>query len=277
MVFAVSVLAPVVSVWWYKRGHSEIASSFLATVLTGIAGIAAWIAVNHISETINRARQGAGSTSYHLMFSGEEKLGAVLLWYGAIVVAAAVATIAAAIAVGRVSYRERFSRCANCDVDLVPDLPPREAQAKMFEPPAPQTSAARTKSIGRNPAIWLLAGVIIGIFATAAGERLVRYVRYMAPRNQDRLTIWAYSHVPAVLGHPFPPFARTLDTVWTIQSGNKSSGELRLIYESDGVIRIIHTKYRALNGQVVSPSDDELRELASSAPALVDSSSGQAR
>jgi xanthosine utilization system XapX-like protein len=165
-------------------------------------------------------------------------------------------------------YREGFTRCAGCDAELVSELPTVKKETLATESPRSQ----KPPPAGRNRGILplLVVGAIVGAVATLAGERTIRYLRYLPDRNQTKLNMWAYRHVPEVLGDASAPSARTLDAMWQTEGGREDEGGLRLVYENDGVIRVIHTKYRVRNGEIVSPTDDELRKLASSAPALVD-------
>jgi hypothetical protein len=98
-VWAVAGVAPIISLRWYRAGHSEVAAIFISVILTGATASVAWIAVWIIVETVNRSRMSAHV--YQPIFSGEAKLGIYLLWLAALAGGVVVATVTAVIVVIR--------------------------------------------------------------------------------------------------------------------------------------------------------------------------------
>ena len=162
----------------------------------------------------------------------------------------------------RGEYREGFTHCNDCDVDLVgePDQP--SALTPVAPAPSDERRAART-----SRALLCVAGIIVGVFVTLGTQQGVRYWRRHHVKTSTILFIWAYDHVPQAVGIPSPRAARTLDAEFQ-NVGNQANGDVRIVYENDGAIRLIKAKYRVEGGQVVSPTDDQLRQLDASAASL---------
>jgi hypothetical protein len=120
----------------------------------------------------------------------------------------------------------------------------------------------------------LIAGLVLGVVATLAVQRGLRYTRSHQHSEPDAVVAWAYRHVPDVVGSS-PGSVRTLDvTTGSVAStpSERERGEkmfkVRLVYEADRQIKVVNTVCRFVDGKLVSPSDSELRALDAAAQPL---------
>jgi hypothetical protein len=120
-----------------------------------------------------------------------------------------------------------------------------------------ETTVENTKTTQR--AVCLLIGIVIGVGLTLFVRSSV--VRWRTSKNQDFVSAlnWAYKHVPQVIGRQSGASVQILDVRLT--GSTKNDGEIRLVYENEGFIKVITTRYRTANGAVVEPSDSLIREL----------------
>jgi hypothetical protein len=113
----------------------------------------------------------------------------------------------------------------------------------------------------------LIAGLVLGVIATLAVQRGIRYFRSRQNRESTEVFMWAYQHVPETLSS-IPGMTRMLDvTTETVAStpNERGRGEtmvnVRLVYETDGKIKAVRTVCRFVNGKMTAPSDTEVAAL----------------
>jgi hypothetical protein len=109
-------------------------------------------------------------------------------------------------------------------------------------------------------------GFLIGVIATLLAFGAFRYLRFRPYKEMDDVMRWAYKHVPSALGPPLTarvlePEIETVAATPSEESRGERMFRVRLVYQIADKIKVIRFTCHTVKGDIVSPTDDELRAL----------------